>query len=811
MSKTNNSNANSTQPNSDIGAIIIDFDGTITKVPVCDAIMDKFSTKWQEIGGRHDAGDISHAELNRQFLSSLQASPDQVKQFLVSGSPYVRDGFEGFIHQAQSMNVPVFIVSGGWDMYISEILQAETNIGNISFLDRMEDFSPSSLNVITNSVIHDGNEWKITSPFPASFLSSPCKKTVVANIRKLVNGKIMFIGDGSTDFEGAEAADVVFARDGLANYCDHNAIPFSPYSDFKEIKERFLGFEFEFAQYPAVLEMMKRKFFLDPTGKNLGYVQKVFSSSIAATLDAQGDGPLYPRFKSEPTPRESVQEAFLNANVERFPDKFLQSAIPMGLQGGVKGGNPLMVKNIIPTPSTIFLTTLFTASVYAQNGVTGEDAAEAANSELKMAAIMSEIAGFDRNEAAGLFTFGGTATNMYGIKMGLAKCYPNQDKQGVFERTFVIGSKSAHYSHVTSVDWLGIGQNAYVHAETNIDQSTNLIDMEEKCRKLLDSGAKLVCIIGSGGTTSNMGIDDFSEIKAMRDRLVSDYNLQYLPHIHADSVIGWPYLFYKNYDFKENKLGFSEEAVDRLHQAFDRISTIRHADSFGVDFHKTGYMPYNSSMIICKNKKDLQVLGRNVDLMAPLFHDDKVYNPGKVSLETSRSSAVMLATWLTLQSFGSEGYQVLLGHAQEMAIQARKELSQHEDKGLYIVNHEGYGSDIFVRCCMPGADVNQEYLNDLSDDSRLTANSDYTSRFFKWFSQENQEHRKHISFSKTSAAFYTESGLPVVALRLYILSPYTTPEAVKKLVGHLVEAKQEYDVSWMSNNKSDPKKALELR
>ena len=261
----------SKQPHSDVGAIIIDFDGTVTKEPVCDAIMNNFSTTWQEIGARHDAGDISHAELNRQFLSSLSASPEQVREFLVAGDAYVRKGFESFVQQAQSMKVPVFIVSGGWNLYISEILAAETGIGQVSFLDKIEDFSASNLNVICNTVSHDGKQWKISNPFPASFLSSPCKKTVLANIRKSVNGKIVFIGDGSTDFEGAEEADVVFARDGLANYCTHNVIPFTAYNDFSEIEEKFLQFKQELSHYPSVLEVMKRKFFLDPTGKNIGY------------------------------------------------------------------------------------------------------------------------------------------------------------------------------------------------------------------------------------------------------------------------------------------------------------------------------------------------------------------------------------------------------------------------------------------------------------------------------------------------------------------------------------------------------------
>ena len=545
--------------------------------------------------------------------------------------------------------------------------------------------------------------------------------------------------------------------------------------------------------YGKILELLRAKFFLNPTGDNLTIFSDMITSALAAVVSSQGEGPTYPLISESKTPSHSIRSAILEAKTTSNPKELLAKALPAGLQGGVKAGHPSMVKNIIPIPSTVFLSAYLAASIYAQNGVTGEDSAEAANSELKIAAVLSDLAGYSRELSAGIFTFGGTGTNMYGIKMGLAKACPNHAAEGICEKVYVVGSNSAHYSHVTASDWLGIGQNNYLYARSHVDQSTDLEDLEKKCRGVIEAKGKLACIIGVAGTTSNMAIDDFKAIKAIRDKLVSDYGLEYIPHIHADSVVGWPYLYFTGYNFKDNPMGFSPAAIQRIKAATARISTLSDADSFGVDFHKTGFIPYIASMVICKNEADLRVLGRDAKIMTPLFHDDSVYNPGKFTLETSRSSATMLASWLTMQALGVEGYQVLIGHAQEMAVTLREELNNSGQAGLFVGNQIGYGTDVFVRCYPPNIDYAAIYNKELKDDILLAENSKYTSDFFRWLTQDSKKYNDVLAISKTSAAFYTESGKPFVALRLYMLSPYTTVESVKEMVRNLIEAKNEYN------------------
>ena len=46
---------------------------------------------------------------------------------------------------------------------------------------------------------------------------------------------MFYVGDGRSDFEAAERADVVFAHSVLAEECQRQQIPFRPFKDFGDV------------------------------------------------------------------------------------------------------------------------------------------------------------------------------------------------------------------------------------------------------------------------------------------------------------------------------------------------------------------------------------------------------------------------------------------------------------------------------------------------------------------------------------------------------------------------------------------------
>ena len=72
--------------------------------------------------------------------------------------------------------------------------------------------------------------------------------------------------------------------------------------------------------------------------------------------------------------------------------------------------------------------------------------------------------------------------------------------------------------------------------------------------------------------------------------------LDYVPHVHADAVIGWAWCVFNDYDFEANPLGFRRRTVRALAGTRPPDPAPGLADSIGIDFHKTGFAPYISSL-----------------------------------------------------------------------------------------------------------------------------------------------------------------------------------------------------------------------
>lgn len=65
-----------------------------------------------------------------------------------------------------------------------------------------------------------------------------CGNCKALHIRRLKasGGRIVYIGDGLTDRCAAVYADILFAKNDLARYCDENCIKYIKYDDFYDIE-----------------------------------------------------------------------------------------------------------------------------------------------------------------------------------------------------------------------------------------------------------------------------------------------------------------------------------------------------------------------------------------------------------------------------------------------------------------------------------------------------------------------------------------------------------------------------------------------
>ncbi len=459
------------------------------------------------------------------------------------------------------------------------------------------------------------------------------------------------------------------------------------------------------------------------------------------------------------------------------------------LEGMPIWGHPLTQINVVAPPSIPSIIGSLLPAIYNPNLVSDDTSFGLAAAEAAVSAMTARLVGYDPARSTGIFTFGGTGTNLYGVKLGVEKAIPDAMENGVGQRGVILASGQSHYCRLNVAGWLGIGEKNVIQIPTHLTNDIRLDKLEAAARDVIESGRRIVCIVATMGTTDALGIDNLEKIVQLRDRLVEEYSLDYRPHVHADAVIGWAWSVFNDYDFETNPLGFRPRTVRALAGAARRISKLHLADSMGIDFHKTGFAPYISSLFLVRDRDDMQLLVRGRDDMPYLFQTGERH-PGVYTLETSRSGCGVLSAYANLHLFGKTGMRVLLGHLVEMAELLREHLEGHES--TTVLNDANFGTVTLFRAYPDGVDtwtIKDRERTDPAARDELLAHNDYNRRLFQHMHERAmQGHGVHISM--TNCYRHTDYGEPILALKSYILSPFIGEEHVEHLVANVLEARE---------------------
>ena len=451
-------------------------------------------------------------------------------------------------------------------------------------------------------------------------------------------------------------------------------------------------------------------------------------------------------------------------------------------------GHPRAQINVVPPPTIASVIGGLLPSIYNPNLVSEESSRQVAVAEVEVSSMTAALVGYDPQQSAGLFTFGGTATVLYGVKLGLEKASPGSGRSGVRERAVILCSEQAHYACLTVANWLGIGQDNVIQIPCSPDNEMQTCLLESVARDVLKSGGKIAAIIATMGTTDHFGLDDLAAVKDVRDRLVDEFKLDYSPHIHADAVIGWAWSVFNDYDFQKNPLDFRHRTVRALAGARRRILQLPLADSIGIDFHKTGFCPYVSTLFLVKNSRDLELISREQSDTPYLFHDGH-YHPGRYTLETSRSGSGTLAALANLRLFGKDGLRSLLGHVVAMAEVLREHLEGHA--ATTVCNRGNFGPVTLFRVYPDGVDtfsIIEHEQKEASYRDQLRAHNEYNRRIFQLV-QADAVKGEGVVISLTDCYRETDYGEPMVALKSYILSPFAEEKYIDAVLESLWKAR----------------------
>jgi 2-hydroxy-3-keto-5-methylthiopentenyl-1-phosphate phosphatase len=174
-------------------SIACDFDGTITTVDTAELTLRKFAAgKWEIFDVLLGEGKISLEECMIEQFKLIKAPKEDIIREL-DAAIGLRPGIENLIEYCKNKDIEFTILSAGFDFYIDHIIAKYhwDNVKRVSGRTNMDD--------------------GIVVEFPKHrFTDSKTFKEDYVKIQKEMNKDVWYFGDGTSDREGAMAADMVF-------------------------------------------------------------------------------------------------------------------------------------------------------------------------------------------------------------------------------------------------------------------------------------------------------------------------------------------------------------------------------------------------------------------------------------------------------------------------------------------------------------------------------------------------------------------------------------------------------------------------
>ena len=209
--------------------VFIDFDGTITRHDVGDALFESFGGKQSvEAVEMYREGTISAVEcFQRECVACGDVDSSELVSFL--DIQEIDSTFPEFVRFCRARGLEPCIVSDGMDYYIRHILAR--NGVDIPFFSNSLSLIPATRQGTVRLIP--------TFPYTDEVCDrcASCKRNHMLS-RCSDEVIIVYVGEGYSDRCPARFADIVFAKDDLLRFCLQENISFFEYRTFADIQNR---------------------------------------------------------------------------------------------------------------------------------------------------------------------------------------------------------------------------------------------------------------------------------------------------------------------------------------------------------------------------------------------------------------------------------------------------------------------------------------------------------------------------------------------------------------------------------------------
>jgi 2-hydroxy-3-keto-5-methylthiopentenyl-1-phosphate phosphatase len=200
-----------------------DFDGTVTIGDVSFMLLDAFANgDWRYWDKKYDAGEISVGRFNTEVFSMVTADRRTMLDY-IKGKAVIRPGFDEFVTLCRQRDFRLVIVSNGLSFYIEQIL------GDIGLSD---------LEVHAADTHFHRDELSVQYVSPDGMVVDGGLKDLYVNLFLADDYRVIYIGDGRSDFLPAKHCDFIFAAadaGSLLKICRRENVECHPYNSFHDI------------------------------------------------------------------------------------------------------------------------------------------------------------------------------------------------------------------------------------------------------------------------------------------------------------------------------------------------------------------------------------------------------------------------------------------------------------------------------------------------------------------------------------------------------------------------------------------------
>jgi len=267
--------------------------------------------------------------------------------------------------------------------------------------------------------------------------------------------------------------------------------------------------------------------------------------------------------------------------------------------------------------------------------------------EIKLIEWLRTRLGYQPGDA-GVFTSGGTQSNMMGLMLARDAFFARQGHSvqqdglvGDLRKIRVLCSDSAHFSVQKNMALMGLGYQSVIQVKTDECSRMDLTDLAAKIAQCNANGEQILAIVATAGTTDAGAIDPLRAIA----ELAAKQNIW----VHVDAAWGGALLMSEKYR--------------------DYLDGIELVDSVTLDFHKQFFQTISCGAFLLKEARHYELMRYQAAYLNSEFDEEAgVPNLVSKSLQTTRRFDA-LKLWMSLEALGQKKYAEIIDHGVTMAQQ----------------------------------------------------------------------------------------------------------------------------------------------